>query len=112
MVRLATHIWVDALLRRVSTAGASAFIVQRGDAARGDVLVKVARLDGTARIFAPRIDPEGGRVFQSLDAQGAGPDEVSADAYIRRARERDADLWVIEIEDPEGRHFLTDPVTD
>jgi hypothetical protein len=28
---------------------------------------------------------------------------------IVRARSRDADLWIVEIEDRQGRHFLTEP---
>ena len=42
--------------------------------------------------------------------QNVGPDEASADAYIQRVRARDSDLWVIEIEDRDARHFLTEPV--
>jgi hypothetical protein len=32
------------------------------------------------------------------------------DDYVRRAKARDSDLWVIEIEDRQGRHFLTEDV--
>ena len=30
------------------------------------------------------------------------------DAYLARQREFDADLWIIEVEDRAGRHFLED----
>ena len=53
---------------------------------------------------------EGERVFLDLIVQGVGPDEIEIDAYVSRARERDGDLWVVEIEDREGRHFLTEKV--
>ena len=108
--RLPTKVWVDALVRRAQVEGASAFILQRGEESRGDVIVKVADLSGGARAYAPRTSMEGTRVFVDLAAQGIGPDELEVDAYVSRARDRDRDLWVVEIEDRDGRHFLTEPV--
>ena len=108
--RLPTKLWVEALMRRAQLAGASAFIVQRGDAERGDVIVKVACLNGTARAYAPSMDMDGQRIFIDLMVQGVGPDENQIDGYMKRSMARDGDLWAIEIEDREGRHFLTEPV--
>ena len=39
-------------------------------------------------------------------AEGA---EMDVDASIRRQREFDPDLWVIEVEDRQGRHLLDEP---
>jgi len=108
--RLPTKVWVDALMRRAQVAGASAFVLQRGEESRGDVLIKVADLSGQAHAFVPRTSMEGTRIFVDLIAQGVGPEEADVDAYVARARDRDRDLWIIEIEDREGRHFLTEPV--
>lgn len=108
--RLPTQIWVEALIRRAQLAGAAGFVVHAGDAARGDVVIKVADLSGGARVYVPRTGMDGSRRFVALDAQGVGPDEASADDYFNRARQRDADVWLVEIEDPQGRHFLTEPV--
>ncbi|MEM9225754.1 MAG: DUF1491 family protein [Pseudomonadota bacterium] len=110
--RLATKVWVDALIRRAEVSGASAFVIQKGDASRGDVLIKVADLGGGARAYAPRINIEGERVFVDLVAQGIGPDEPSVDDYAKRTAARDSDLWIIEIEDRAGRHFLTETVEE
>ena len=108
--RLPTKVWVYALVRRVQVAGAAAFVLQRGDESRGDVLIKVSDLQGSAHVYAPRTSMEGERIFVDLESQNIGPAETDADDYVRRARERDRDLWVVEIEDRDGRHFLTERV--
>ena len=110
MGRLPARLWIDALIRRASLAGASAFVLQHGDEERGDVLIKVVRLDGTAAAYAPSMNLEGERIFLNLAVQGIGPDESAVDDYVRRAKARDSDLWIVEIEDKEGRTFLTEPV--
>ncbi|MCA8901302.1 MAG: DUF1491 family protein [Hyphomonas sp.] len=110
--RLPTRLWVEALVRRAEVAGASGFIVQHGDDARGDVMVKVARLDGTAAVYVPAMDMDGNRHFLNLRVQGIGPDEKEVDDYVRRARQRDSDMWIVEIEDRDGRHFLTEKVEE
>ena len=112
MDRLSSRLWIEALVRRAQLSGASAFIVQHGDDDRGDVLVKVARLNGTAAAYLPSMNLEGERVFLNLCIQGVGPDEASVEEYVRRAKSRDSDLWIVEIEDREGRTFLTEPVED
>jgi hypothetical protein len=103
---LPTHLWVSALLRRASVAGAFATIVHRGDADRGDVMVKVMRARGVADLYAPAFNPDGPSVFECLVTE----DETAADALITRRRASDRDLWVVEVEDAAGRHFLTEPV--
>lgn len=108
--RLPSWVWVDALIRRVQSAGAACFVVQSGDRERGDVLVKVADLSGGARAYVPRTSMEGVRVFSDLRLQGVGEAESDVDSYVARTRERDPDLWVVEIEDRQARHFIIEPV--
>jgi hypothetical protein len=110
MDRLPARLWIEALVRRAQLSGASAFIVQHGDDERGDVLIKVATLNGQAAAYSPSMNLEGDRIFLNLAMQGVGPDEASVDEYVQRAKARDRDLWIVEIEDREGRTFLTEPV--
>jgi hypothetical protein len=108
MSRLPSRLWVQALIRRAELGGASAFIAARGDAERGDLAVKVALLDGTARLYRRGYASEGERPFDDVTPEQGG--EADCDAQIARWRARDEDLWVIEIEDRQGRHFLTEMI--
>ena len=101
--RLAAHVWVAAYLRRLDLSGIPAHVVARGDATAGAVLVKLATLDGRARLFQRSFDlATGDRVWVVLSE---GP-EAEVDASIARQRGFDRDLWVIEVEDRAGRHLL------
>ena len=105
---LSTDIWVAALIRRAELAGAFAVVARKGDARAGSVLVKVLkRDDGTSRLYSEATRGDGERVWMmpSLSDQ-----EPELDRYIERALRVDPDLWVVEIEDRAGRHFLTEPV--
>jgi hypothetical protein len=103
---LPTHVWVSALLRRASAGGAFAVVLHKGDADRGDVLIKVRAAPGSAAAYAPAFAP-GEASFERIEPAGG---EDAVDDLIRRRLGRDRDLWVIEIEDREGRHFLTERV--
>lgn len=107
---LKTDFWASALIRRAQIGGAFAGVVRKGDTDAGAVLVKVATLDRKARLYAPARNGEGARIWLDLSAGTLGDDEGEVDAAIRKRAERDPDLWVIEIEDREGRHFLMEPV--
>ena len=107
---LSTDIWVGALIRRAEIGGAFAAVARKGDARAGAVLVKaVNRGDGTARLYAEATRGDGERVWmQPVKSK----DEPELDAYVARSVNRDPDLWLVEIEDREGRHFLTEPVEE
>ena len=105
MTRLATGLWVEAYRLRLEAEAIPAYIIARGDATAGAVLVKLATLDGSARAFQRIMALDGTRPWDVL-AEG---DEAEVDAIVARARARDPDLWVIEVEDRQGRHMLDAP---
>jgi hypothetical protein len=107
-VILSTDIWVAALIRRVELGGGFAAVLRKGDARAGAVLVKVInRRNGEARIFAEATSGEGQRIWmQPLVAEV----ETDLDAYLTRAARIDPDVWVVEIDDHQGHHYLTEPI--
>jgi hypothetical protein len=107
--RLTADFWVRAYLTRLRLANIPAYIAAKGDPTAGAVLVKLATLDGQARLYQRVFDPLADRRrWIELDA---GP-EPEIDARLTRDRSRDRDLWVVEIEDREGRHLLDEPGLD
>lgn len=107
---LSTDIWAAALIRRAEQAGAFAVVARKGDPRAGAVLVKVIdRRHGVARLYAEATRADGERIWMRPAKSEA---ETELDAYVERALRVDPDLWVVEIEDTEGRHFLTEPVDD
>jgi len=106
MTRLTARFWVDAYLARLRFQDIPAFVTSHGDDTAGAVLIKLNTLDGQARAFHRTYDlMNGGRKWDEL-AVGA---EAEVDASIRRQGEFDPDLWVIEVEDRQGRHLLDEP---
>lgn len=110
--RLPTWVWVDALRRRAEAQGAFVMVVRRGDLERGQVLLQVLgpgrliELFGAARTAAG--EPAFARVLSATRPEG----EPVAEQRIAREIASDPDVWIVEISDAAGRHFLTEPVLE
>jgi hypothetical protein len=110
-LRLKSAIWVAAYVRRCHLEGAFAVVRRRGSEEAGAIFVKISKLDGTAALYAPAPQSDfdeawpGDRRFVSVLPAVYAPD---ADIEARLAREMkfDTDLWIVEVEDRAGRHFL------
>ena len=103
MARLTARFWVDAYLARLRVHDIPAFVVAHGDDTGGAVLVKLATLDGNAVLFQKSFDLMSGERAWVEMTSGA---EAEVDASVSRQRGFDPDLWVIEVEDRQGRHLL------
>jgi hypothetical protein len=105
-MRLTARLWVDAYLTRLRLSDIPAYVMAHGDDTAGAVLVKLATLDGQAVSFQRSFDLMSGARSWVVLAQG---DEAEVDAAIGKQRDFDPDLWVIEVEDRQGRHLLDEP---
>jgi hypothetical protein len=110
-MRLKSAIWVAAYIRRCFVEGAPAVLRRRGAEEAGAIFIKIDRLDGTASLFGPAPQSTFDaaqpmeRAFAPLLKIQPAP---SADVEARLIRELrfDPDLWIVEVEDRAGRHFL------
>lgn len=110
-MRLKSAIWVAAYVRRCYVEGAPAVVRRRGAEEAGAIFVKISRLDSTAALFAPapqasfdEARPNERRFVSCLKGGFVSDQEV--EARILREIEFDSDLWLVEVEDRQGRDFL------
>jgi hypothetical protein len=97
--RLPSGVLVSALLRRVNDAGGMAMVLARGNPQAGAILLILYEKGRFVGCAEPGRDLDG-----APELRAAGPAESATDAevsaYWRRRRERDRDLWVIELDIP------------
>lgn len=110
-MRLKAGIWIKAYIRRLGGEGMVAVVVRHGDDDAGAIFVRVNRLDGTSLLFGPAPagldEAQTDRPMMALfDGMPAADDLI--DSYLARQRDFDADLWIVEVESRDGRHFLDD----
>lgn len=106
--RLKAGFFVRALIRRVEVAGAQAYVVKKGSEEAGAVFLKVSRLDGSCTVLNQVVGGEGQRVWAR--PLGETCDDLQAAAYFAKQKKFDPDLWIVEIEDREGRAFVDEKI--
>ena len=107
--RLKAGIFVRALIRRAEVAGAQAYVVRKGVEESGAIIVKISKLDGTALVLSQaRRGGEGELVW--VKPLGDAVDDAKAAAWFEKQVKFDPDLWIVEIEDREGRSFVDEPI--
>jgi hypothetical protein len=109
-VRLRADIFVAALIRRTQSAGAIAVLRRRGSGEAGAIFVCLDRLDGRVALFGPapqsELDADGDRRFVRMH-KDEWTDRPAIEERLRREIDFDSDLWIVELEDREGRDFLS-----
>ncbi|HEX7969806.1 MAG TPA: DUF1491 family protein [Stellaceae bacterium] len=103
--RLKTKLQVLAAVRLCAVHAIPIVVARRGDEDAGTILIKLNQLERGFIVLAQTRTGSGDLAW--LRATGEAPvDEPTADAYIQRQLTRDPDLWVVEIEDREGRQIF------
>ena len=97
-----------ALVRRAEVAGASAFIVRKGAEEAGAVILVISRLNGTCLLLNQARDGQGQLVWAR--PQGDWGEDGRARGWLDKQIKFDPDIWIVEIEDREGRAFVDEPI--
>ena len=107
--RVTAELWIKAHIRKCNALAIPAMVVRSGDEAAGALIIKVNHLGPGCLVLAPANSMDGGRQWRRATGDDLVP-EAEADAYIERQLNMDPDIWVLEIEDRDGRHLVEDIV--
>ena len=107
--RLPSGVVVSALLRRVNDAGGIAVVLGKGDPQAGGILVFVSERGEKPRFLERGIGPDGATALIETGPRETADLQESAD-YWRRRRDRDPDLWVIELDIAGAERFAAETI--
>ncbi|MGE0855865.1 MAG: DUF1491 family protein, partial [Hyphomicrobiaceae bacterium] len=97
--------------RSCAARGAIAGVARHGDDDAGAIYIKIAHLDGRADVIGPApagLDAASTERRWVMLRLAKTTSEREADEMLAREREFDPDIWIVEVEDREGRNFLGD----
>lgn len=105
--RLASHMLVASLCRRVREAGGFATIIHRGDAHAGAILIECADRGQRQMLIERASDFEGREHWRTAGPPADMPGDGYA-AWLERRRRSDPDLWVVELDIADAARFAAD----
>lgn len=98
--RVPTYLWVEAKIKELNATNIPAYIIHRGEKMDGVILFKISDCQGQCTLKTRQRNFDGelewGDVFGDEIV-----DETKADEYITRSKDRDPDLWCVEVEHPQ-----------
>ena len=102
---------VATLVRRVQDAGGAAVIVAKGNTSAGAILL-ICLEKGRLTAHRERVlSPSGGYRWEAI-----GPtrdsDRAAAQEWIDRRRQRDPDLWIVELDIANAERFAAETSGD
>src|SRR5215207_7703747 len=109
-MRVKSNIGVAAYLRRCQNQNVFGVVRRRGAEEAGAIFIKLALLDGNALLFtpAPQTAYEDSRPTDRVFAPttAAPVAEQAIEERLAKEMRYDSDIWIVEIEDRAGRHWL------
>jgi hypothetical protein len=109
--RVKSQIRVQAWLRQCSAQGLNGAVVRRGDDDAGSIILKINHFGAGADVYVAVTAADGSSGWMRA-LGGAAKPEPEVDAYIARQTKYDADIWVVEIEDPKGVFQFSEKVVE
>jgi len=108
--RVPAHIEVSGLIRAVEAAGGFATVIAKGERDAGTLLVVCCSKGRPAAAYERMPQPEGHRAWTQTRLQDIEKPEEFWE-YCDRRKDQDSDLWIVELDVPDGERFIALPGT-
>jgi hypothetical protein len=108
--RVPAHLEVTGLIRAVGAAGGFATVIAKGERDAGTLLVVCCGKDRACVAYERMPQPDGGRAWRLSRRQDAENPQEFWD-YCDRRKRQDSDLWIVELDVPNGERFIDLPGT-
>ena len=108
--RLPAHLEVAGLIRAVEAAGGFATVIAKGERDAGTLLVVCCGNGRAAAAYERMPQVDGTRTWTLTRTQDV---EIPKDFwdYCDRRKRQDSDLWIVELDVPDGERFIDSPGT-
>ena len=103
--RIPAHLEVTGLIRAVETAGGFATVLAKGERDAGTLLVVCCGRDRLAAAYE-RMPQSDGRRAWILSKQQDPDNPYEFTEYCNRRKSQDSDLWIVELDVPNGERFI------
>ena len=110
-MRLRSDIWVDAYRRRCEKHGGFVTLRRRGASEAGAIFLCVSRADRTVDVYGPA--PQSAYAHEGMSRKFLRLNRepwtlLDIEPFLDKQMRFDPDLWILDIDDGRGRHFLLD----
>lgn len=109
--RLTSAMLASGLLRQAGQAGGFAAILAKGDPTSGVLLVQILEKGEFSGLYERLLAPSGAYLWTPTGPQDTENKEVLMQ-YLERRRERDPDLWIVELDVPDAQRFVADTLSN
>jgi hypothetical protein len=105
--RLASAVFVNALIREVNARGGSAAVLAKGDSTAGAILLLCGEKGRITGVYDYVLDQKGRYAWASAGSQFI-EDQQDIDALCLRRQRVDPDLWIVELDIPNAERLIAD----
>lgn len=103
--RLPAHVDVSALVRQVNAAGGFAAVIRKGERDAGTILLQLVENGRNARVYERMPQLDGSRKWTLIKSETVDS-KRQIDEYLDRRSHQDPDLWIVELDIPDGERFI------